>query len=105
MAAELRFKSNSPGFSLQPEAASRGERGKWAGSWELSEFSGPHGGIPGLGVSIGPTFLEADAVAPPRPGGQCRQRKFLEFVSDGRCHRLISHNPGASVNPGTLQTL
>lgn len=44
-------------------------------------------------VSRGPTFLEADAVAPPRPGGQqCQQWKFLEFVSDGRCRRLVSHN-------------
>lgn len=36
-------------------------------------------------VSLGPAFLEADAAAPPSPGGHGQRRKFLEFVSDGRC--------------------
>lgn len=53
-------------------------------------------------VSLGPTFLEADATAPPSPVSHCQPWKFLDFVSDGRSH---SHDPGTSATPGTSHSL
>lgn len=53
-------------------------------------------------VSLGPTFLEADATASPSPGSHRQTGKFLEFVSDGRSY---SHDPGASGTPGTSHSL
>lgn len=65
-----------------------------------TEALGPMEALLGL-VSVGPTFLEEDAIAPPHPGGHGQPLKFLEFVSDGRCHWAVSHDPGASVTSGT----
>ena len=54
--------------------------------WEFSRTraSDPVEAFRGL-VFLGPAFLEADAAAPHSPGGHGQRRKFLEFVSDGRC--------------------